>query len=216
PLHSLLANLLLHALGAAGERSAAIETIADAGTLRPGQRDQLPILATLGGADWPDFQEATSPLAAPIALHFLWLANEKDITRSQLRFATKMALAACGVDRPSCLAGSGADLPKHQLVYFLAEVCRPDVLDILRAIKSTRGVLEERQSILTVLRELDPAGAHRYSDELLGVAQDLTMVEGQWIVDHTRIHVDLAALRRWADRELTEDFERHQDLVGVD
>ena len=71
-------------------------------------------------------------------------------------------------------------------------------------------------AILTVLRELDPVGAHHYADELLMVAKELTMVEGQWIVDHTRIHVDLAALRRWADRELTEDFERHQDLVGVD
>lgn len=216
PLHSLLANLLLHALCATGERSAAIEIIADAGTLRPGQRDQLPILVTLGGAGWPDFQEVPSPLAAPIALHFLWLANEKDITRSQLRFATKAALAACGVDRPSALPGSGADLPPHQLVYFLAEVCQPDVLDILRAIKSTLGVLEERQAILTILRELDPAGAHHYADELLMVAKELTMAEGQWIVDHTRIHVDLVALRRWADRELTEDFERHEDLVSVD
>lgn len=216
PLHSLLTNLLLHALSAVGERAAAIEVIADAGTLRPAQRDQLPILATLGGAGWPDFQEAPTPLAAPIALHFLWLANEKDITRSQLRFATKAALAACGVDRPSALPASGADLPLHQLVYFLAEVCRTDVLDVLRGIKSTRAVLEERQAILTVLRELDPVGAHHYADELLMVAKELTMVEGQWIVDHTRIHVDLAALRRWADRELTEDFERHQDLVGVD
>ncbi len=76
--------------------------------------------------------------------------------------------------------------------------------------------IAEVKPILTILRELDPAGAHHYADELLMVAKELTMAEGQWIVDHTRIHVDLVALRRWADRELTEDFERHEDLVSVD
>lgn len=216
PLEGLITNLLLSALAASGERAACIELIADAGTRRPGQRDQLPILATLDAATWPDFSEVTSPLAAPIALHLLWLANEKDITRSQLRFATKGALKACGVDRPSKLAALSGELPAHQLAYFLAEVCKPDVLDILRVVKSTQSVLEERHAILSALRDLHPTGAYGYVDELMLVAKELTMVEGQWIVDHTRIHVDLLSLKRWADRELEEDFERHQDLVAVD
>ena len=216
PLEGLITNLLLTALASAGERTACIELIADAGTKRPGQRDQLPILATLDAVTWPDFHETISPLAAPIALHLLWLVNEKDITRSQLRFATKVALKTCEVDRPSQLVSIADSLPRHQLVYFLAEVCTPDVIDVLRGVKSTQSVLEERHAILAALRDLHPTGAHGYLDELMLVAKELTMVEGQWIVDHTRIHVDLLSLKRWADRELEEDFERHQDLVAVD
>lgn len=214
PMFALATNLLLHATMASAPRSTSIDLLADAATLRPGQRGLLPVRATLEDASFSDFRDAASPLSAPIALHMLWLMTEKDITRSQLRYATGAALRVCGVDRPSELA-TKADLPLHQVVYFLSEVCKIDVLDVLRSIKSTRATLEERYAILTALREIDPANG-RHGDELMAIGWELTLVEGQWIVDHTRIHVDTAALRRWADRELLEDFERYQDLVEVD
>lgn len=213
PLYTLLANLLLHARLATGDRAASIELVAEAATLKPGQRGMVPIRATLESLPFTDYRDTTAPLAASIALHMLWLDAEKDITRSQLRYATQAALRRCAVDRPSELCGC-SDLPRHQLIYFLSEVCKADVLDILRSIKSTRATLEERRAILHLLQEIDSEGA--YSDELMAVGLDLTMADGQWIVDHTRIHVDTSALFRWADRELQEDFARYSDLAGVD
>jgi hypothetical protein len=213
PFYGLVTNLLLHARFATGDYAGSIELVADAATVRPGQRGMIPVRATLEGLPFADYRDTIAPLAAPIALHMLWLDTEKDITRSQLRFATGAALKKCGVDRPSAMCGC-SDLPQHQLIYFLSEVCKTDVLDILRSMKSTRATLEERRAILHLLQELGSEAA--YSDELMEVARDLTMADGQWIVDHTRIHVDTAALFRWADRELQEDFARYYDLAAVD
>lgn len=213
PFYGLVTNLLLHAKFATGDRAGCIELVADAATLRPSQRAMFPMRATLEGLAFADYRDTTAPLAAPIALHMLWLDTEKDITRSQLRFMTGAAVKKCGVDRPSAMCACH-DLPQHQLTYFLSEVCKTDVLDILRSIKSTRATLEERRAILHLLQEMGSEAA--YSDELMEVARDLTMADGQWIVDHTRIHVDTAALFRWADRELQEDFARYYDLAAVD
>jgi hypothetical protein len=121
PLFVLTSNLLLNAKMAMGDHAGSIELLADAATLRPEQMTLLPIRATLEGLPFADYRAVGSPLSAPIALHMLWQKTEKDITRSQLRFATGAALRVCGVARPSEI-GPESKLPNHQLTYFLAEV----------------------------------------------------------------------------------------------
>ena len=156
-----------------------------------------------------------SPLAAPIALHLLWSRTEDSQTASQLRFATGLALRKLGVERPSALCETTDSFDYQQLVYFLKQVCVPEILDVTRLFSSSREVLEERRNIYLALSELQPDLADEYTGEAMLISHNLAIDEGRWIVDRTRIHVEDEAFVRWASRELREDYDRYRDLEPV-
>ncbi|HBW2163792.1 TPA: hypothetical protein MEL03_005788, partial [Klebsiella pneumoniae] len=66
-----------------------------------------------------------------------------------------------------------------------------------------------------MLRTLDEENSSTYEDEILDISHRLTLNAGQMIVDRTRIHVDVNALMRWVNRELSEDIYRYRDLAKV-
>ncbi len=215
-LRTLRALMLLHAFHARGERQKVIALIANEGARSPIHAQFLPVSGALRNYQWPDFKAVAHPLAAPIALHLLWTAEEASLVGSQMRFATGAALRNAAVARPSELIDRDLDVAPHELIYFLRDVCVPDILDLSRLFSGTRQIMEERQAICSALSHVDPDNADTYADEIALIANALLLDDGRWIVDSTRIHVDSDALIRWAVRELAEDYERYRDLVQVD
>lgn len=216
PLRNLRALAQLHALHALGERQRIITLIASEGTRSATHARFLPVGSALKGFAWQDFRAVARPLAAPISLHLLWAEEETSETASRLRFATGHALRQLGVSRPSDLEAKGLGIEQHELVYFLRYVCVPNILDLTRLFSGTRAILEERQAICGLLARIDASDSQAYQDEIIIIANDLALDEGQWIVDSTRIHVDSDGLMRWASKELSEDYERYRDLVDID
>lgn len=216
PLRSIAASMLLHAYFCLGDRQNVITLIADEGARSEANRRLLPILSSLEHYTMSDYKAVSVPLAAPIALHLLWSINENSNILSCLRFATGAVFKKYAVTRPSELIDLPETFQKHQFVYFLRDVCTPHIIDSSRILKSSREVMEERQAICRVLRDLDSANANDYQDEVLSISNQLVLDEGQWIVDRTRVYVDTDALSRWAVRELSEDYARYHDLLGVD
>ena len=206
---------MLHAYHARGDRQHVIALIASEGARGTAHRLFLPVVGSLKGYVWSDYKRVKEPLAAPIALHLLWNAHETSLTASQLRFATGAVLRQAGVSRPSQFAEAADTYPRHELIYFLRQVCVPDILDLSRLFHGTREIMEERQAICRVLEELDPQRASQYRDEVIPISNHLALDDGHWIVGSTRIHVDSDALVRWAFRELSENYDRYRDLASV-
>lgn len=215
PLRSLSASMLLNAYFCLGDRQNVITLIADEGARSEAIRRLLPVLPALENYTWSDYKAVSTPLAAPIALHLLWSISEDSETASRLRYATGAVFRNQQVTRPSKLIDLADLYRKHQLVYFLRDVCVPPILDGSRILKSSREVMEERQDICSVLRDFDPTNANDYQNEVISISNQLALDEGQWIVDRTRVYVDTEALSRWAVRELSEDYARYRDLLGV-
>jgi hypothetical protein len=132
-----------------------------------------------------------------------------------LRFATGVFLRNSSADKPSKLFDHSAKYDPRQLIFFLRFVCVPNVLDVSRVLKSSREVLDERIAICAALRDLDPSNSSVYEEEVLQITNQQILHEGRQIVDRTRIHVDTAALERWASSELSEDFARYGDLLSL-
>ncbi len=214
-LRSLRALLALHALYSSGNRQKTIELIANEGSRSSTHARLLPVAAALRDYVWSDFKSVEHPLAAPVALHMLWSASESPVIASQMRFACGAAVRRAGVKRPSEINPQIAGVARHELVYFLRYVCVPEVLDLSRLFRGTRAIVEERQNICSLLVEIDPRNRNIYQAEVERIANELALDEGRWIVDSTRIHVDSGALVRWADKTLSEDFERYRDLTMV-
>lgn len=208
--------MLLHAYFSLDYKKHAIELIADEGSRSEVDRKFLPVLPTLEHYVWNDYKSVNTPLASTISLHLLWSIDQKDSTASYLRYATGKVIKSSGQSLPSEMFESQKNYPKHQLVYFLREVCVPRILDGTRVFNSSRDVINERQNICTTLRAIDPSNADTYQDEIMLISNQLAMDDGQWIVDRTRIHVDIDALSRWAKKEFSDDFSRYRDLLSVE
>lgn len=215
PLRSMAASMLLNAYFCLGDRQNVITLIADEGARSEANRRLLPVLPTLEHYTWSDYKAVLAPLTAPIALHLLWSINEDREIASRLRYATGAFFRNHEVTRPSKLIEIADVYQHHQLVYFLKEVCVPHILDGSRILKNSREVMEERQAVCAALRELDHDNANYYQNEVISISNQLALDEGQWIVDRTRVYVDTEALSRWAVRELSEDYARYRDLLGV-
>lgn len=216
PLRSIVTSILLHAYFCLDDRQKVITLIADEGSRNNSNRRLLPVYSALENYTWADYKAVLVPLAAPIALHFLWRISENNEIASRLRFATGAVFKNFKDVRPSELTDRADEFKKNQLIYFLKNVCVPYVLDGSRILKSSRDVMEERMAICAALRNIDPLNSDEYLNEVIWISNQLALDEGQRIIDRTRIYVDTESLSRWATRELSEDFARYRDLLGVD
>lgn len=212
----LYTQLLADSFHGEGRGSDVIALIAEESAVNDGCASILPVVRLIGHLQWPDYGAVENSLASAIALHQLLLANRSDVTASLLRFATGKALKKLGVKRPSELIDVNLNVTRPELIYFLREVCTPNVLDVARILKSSNEVMEERQAIFACLRILDPQNSSLYADEVMAISNQLALYEGQWLVDRTRLHVDTDAFSRWATEELAEDFARYHDLLGIE
>ncbi|TAK61934.1 hypothetical protein [Methylobacter sp.] len=215
PLRSIASSMLLHAYFCLGDRQNVITLIAHEGACSESNCRLLPILPTFEHYTWSDYKAVSTPLATPIALHLLWSKNEDNEIASRLRFATGAVFKTHGVTRPSELVDLADGFQKQQLIYFLRDVCVPNILDSCRILKSSREVMEERQAVCAALRDIDPINSDAYQNEVIWISNQLALDEGQRIIDRTRIYVDTEALSRWATRELSEDYARYRDLLEV-
>ena len=170
PLREIGVQARLHALYSRGDRTAVIELIAREGAKGPEYSYFIPVIASLQGLAWPDYKQVANPLAAPIALHLLWDQFDDSVVVSLLRFATSQALRTPEKRKPSTFSLSPERYSRDELVYFLRYVCVPNILDQSRVVAGTRGILEERQAICSLLIELDPANTTEYNEEITDIA----------------------------------------------
>lgn len=164
--------------------------------------------------EFEDYDSTDEILNAPIALFVAWLKTENSRLLSYLRISTKKAIKKYNVTKPSEIK-EVYNKDVRKLVFFLSNICVPQVIDCLRDLKGTKIVLNERQDICRQLACLDFVNKKDYDGEIEAIADDLLMEEGKRVVDRTRIYVDMDAHTRWKLKELKEDYERYKDLLEI-
>ena len=173
------------------------------------------ILEATKGYTWEDYQQCTDAILRSVAVRMVWEQNRDAKVLSTLRFSVKRALAGSADGIPSKLDWEEISTPRTAVVFFLNRVCTMDVLDILKGLRGSRQVLDERASICTLLKLLDPENAYYYSNELAELREELLFADGQLIVDSSRIYVETPQLRQWAKANLSEDYSRFRDLSAL-
>lgn len=151
-------------------------------------------------------------LSTPIILdlHSRNFDNDYDLVRS---YAYEDFLIAHNVDRPSQLAPRVNDFDKVQLVYYLRYICIPTVMQVSSAFQGTRELEEERLAVASLLIKLDPDQTKLYETEIREITRRQLIQRGLRHVEQSKIFVDLVAIRRWADNNIKEAFNRYQGLI---
>ena len=185
---------------------------------RPGLARSLPVTDCVAGLDDEARAGLKVELTLPILLH---VAAETDDEFADVRaYAYEDFLIANGLDRPSQLNRAVDSHDRTLLSYYLRHLCVPEIMQVSSEFQSTRELQEERIAVLRLLVEIDPENVKLYEDELREVTRSLLVHNGVRHVGQTKIFVDVPALRRWAERNLREDFSRFQSHLqaglGID
>ncbi|MEI7174228.1 hypothetical protein [Pectobacterium carotovorum] len=208
-------QMYLHALYGDGNRKEVIKYIANTGTSNKQSILLMPIVSTLFNFRREDFDNFDELLTPSIALHMLWELTEDEKVISRLRFKASEVIRKKEIRSPVALEKFKGKIALKDIIYFLKNICVPNIIDQARVVKQTNDILKQRMDTCALLRTLDDENSSDYEDEILEISHRLTLSAGQMIVDRTRVHVDVSALMRWVNREISEDIYRYRDLAKV-
>ncbi len=203
-----------------GARNEAIQYAADCLVRAPNLYPVLPIEALLQGKKWKELRPFAREIGLAVLLDFYFRRTGDSETNSFRRWAAEDFVYANKADRPSLLNTDLLSNDSQTTKYFLAEVCVPEVLDLMDSFPSSRSVQEERREICALLVKLDPDHTETYRDEITKITTLLKLDEGVRLLDQSRIFVDREGVLRWSEQELKEQFNRYRSLheanIGFD
>lgn len=212
-LWSINLGLLLSSYFNTNDNNNVIRTISTEGVKK---KRLFPIYAIqdyLNSSDWMEYKNVDDPILSCVSIHLLWKSNESAETASLLRFAIRQCLRHKKVKLPSELLQLNRETPLRAWKYFFREVCRGQFIDQL--LQGSNELLRERQKICASMSNIDYEFIDDYENEMADIASSLAIDNGKKIIDRTRIHVDTDSLKRWASKELIEDYTRYHDLLDV-
>ncbi len=120
-----------------------------------------------------------------------------------------------GLDRPSQLRSVLAEFDPQLLIYYLRYVCVPEVMQISTAFQSSREVEDERLAVCSLLSEIDKTEASEYENEIREITRKQIIHGGVRQVEQSKISIDVEPLRRWAERNIKDAYNRYQTLLDA-
>ena len=153
-------------------------------------------------------------LSIPFILH-LHVTRFADTHSSIRNYAYEDLLAAYGLHRPSELKVHVNKFDRRLLVYYLRYICIPEIMQVSSAFSSSRQLEDERVSVCALLAEIDEVNAKEYEAEIRELTRLQAIKGGVRHLERSKIFVDLNAIRRWADSNIKEDFNRCHSLLAL-
>lgn len=175
--------------------------------------DLLPVEGVFRGLTWKMLEDHASTIQFLNAFHVYAEQTSDDTAATHRHFALAKFLKSAGVKLPSELRASAQDYDPRELSYFLGKVCVPHVIDMLRQLRSSSAVLEERRAICSVILSITRLGVGEYEDEIVSITKELAVQQGLRAYDGSRIHVDRVGLKKVLKNRLSESYMRYTSLV---
>jgi hypothetical protein len=213
PLIASTARLVAECYLDTGDFAQALSVISKFGARNENARRSMPIREAVGSSGWQQLEPYSGDMSLPIVLDMLSRDASDDSISTLKRFAFEEFLSRKGFDTPIELSSAASEFEAAELIYFLRHVCVTSVMDMSAAFNTSRQLDEERRKICGWLCELDRANSEIYGEEIFNISSKLAIQDGLRVVDRSRVHVDVDAISRWAQKELRESFLRYVDLV---
>jgi len=191
--------------------SSAVELLSNALISDPGRRRELPLISFFAIAKWSHIKSFDTIAVAIVAHHAHLILDDPDT-----RYAVRMACRSYYKNRKSTEElinsfGSLDEAARARLVEFLREVWVEDNLT-MTGFQSTQEVREDRIQVLQALLQIDPDQVAIYREEIKELTFQQNLWKGLKHINETRIFVNEAAINRWAEKELLQEFHRWHSL----
>lgn len=160
-------------------------------------------------------KELAGEISVPILLH---IASKK-INKSYEKissYAYEDFLLSHKYRKPSDLAKNLKEHCQISLIYYLKFICKAETMKVSRVFKSSLDLQNERLLVCLMLIKLDHENKDSYETEVREITRAQTVFEGVRHVEKSKISIDSAGLKRWADANLSEDFNRLKGLLLIE
>lgn len=148
-----------------------------------------------------------------IELSILFDACVKHINKStetSRRFAYEDYLISIGINKPSEIDQKIREGDVEKVVYYLRYICIESTMDTSLAFAGgSNEVIEERLKVCRLLVELDPKNEIVYKQEIKELVRRQVIASRRQEVDQSRVYVDVASIKDWAEAELEESYYRY-------
>lgn len=132
------------------------------------------------------------------------------------QFAYEDFLLAQGLTRPSQLRDSVGRLPQAQIIYYLRNICVPQVMDVSTDVfQGSNDLEEERMAVCQLLADIDPARRAEYQTEITEISRRQLIKLRTKEIEQSKIYVDIESVRQLATDNLRESFQRYQALPEI-
>jgi len=178
---------------------------------------ELPVSEMFFSRKWKDFSKL-DPIEVGIASFCAFDAppssSVRHICSSSCRSVMKAGYRSMIESPPD---PSMPDTRRKEIVFFFSNVWTEDALGRTGIFESTQEVRVER---IKVMQHLIAWDDKQNTDTYVSEIKRLTVNETLWLglkhLNETRVFVNEPAITRWAEKELTEDYERWLALAGTD
>lgn len=156
-------------------------------------------------------EEVTANISIPIFMFFfghmesndVWISYDNFLHSNHLNIASEIETIK---DRFSI----------DTLVFFLKEVCIPEIYDSSIMFESQEDLDNERIKICSLLIELDPNNKAHYTTEISEFSRKIRTKIGKQQIDKSKIYVNVDGIWDRNQKDWTELFKRIQDLNTLD
>ncbi|RON88245.1 hypothetical protein BK672_28700 [Pseudomonas fluorescens] len=211
-MRRVASRLTAHALGLNTKLGPLVDFVSSSCVLDRGIVNMMPIQSCAERLDKKARKELACKLSTPIVLS-LYSRNFDDTYDKELSYAYEDFLIRKGLSKPSELHSIAIDLNKDELVYYLKYICTPDIMKVSTVFNGTAELQNERLAVCYLLLKYDESNAKDYEFEIREITRAQAIRKGVRHVEQSKMSIDVAALRKWADKKLKESFLRYQALL---
>jgi len=195
-----------------GDLEQALDQITTAYLNNPQILRMLPVRRTVGAITDDDapFIKATLALAIVYDLYLRFIGNDRSYIRND---AYEDFLSSHGCERPSELLFPIEHEDPKRVIYFLRYVCIPEVMHDSDVFHSSKELLDERLKVLGLLRVHDSGSVALYETEIRDITRFQIVQQGLLHVERSKFAINTQPIRKWADKNLRESYQRTRDLA---
>lgn len=180
---------------------------------------ELPLLLLFSRASSKQLANIPSWLVAFVA-HYAYQLKPSSKLRVICRMACRRLykdMHSVGVDP---LLEAYPESTRAIVCAFLAIGWTDENLSMVEDMSTSQEVRRERIEVFQALITADPLRAERYSEDIQSLTLDETLWSGLRLIDSNRIFVNEPGITRWAEKELSAEYERWRSVrssnVSVD
>lgn len=210
--HRRAAKLKLLALMQDSRLTEAMNLLKDWILDSPSNITEFPIRRVFAGADWNVFRDFDPVLVATVA-HHVSAATDSQSIAYICRMACRKFFLDGRRERVSEAYEQAEGRERALLISFLRDVWVEENLAMVHQLATTDAVRDERMSVLQLLLAWDDEHEHDYAQAIREITFVETIQSGLREINETRIFVNETGVARWAEKELSEDYERWSSMA---
>lgn len=143
-----------------------------------------------------------------------YFSSSKDIEENRA-FAFEDFLEGSDTKRPSQIDYKKLQTEKPKLVYFLYNICTPDIMDVSVHFDTPESLLEERIKVLSVLSTINPNKEQFYRNEIQELTFDLIVDKKIVDTELGQVRINKSGVVSDISKAISDDYRRIISLKSV-